>query len=101
MDVIAVIGALVANPMVQGAAVMASVWAVKVAWDFAAAAVRLKGKQEVDRAQAALNAAKLTPDQQDDVIAQMAFQKAKENQEFADKLAALLEQNKPPLPGGK
>lgn len=87
---------LVADPRLQTFALVLGGWLLKVAWDLAVRLLRLRGRQDVDHAEAALRAALATPDAQDDAVAKMALQRAKDSQEFLDTLAEALEQLRPP-----
>jgi hypothetical protein len=69
---------------------------VKAAWDFVAILLRQRGKTDVQRAQMALDNAKLTPDAQDDVMLALALERAKSKAQVLDSLAAALEHSPPP-----
>ncbi len=93
---------IAASPITQFVIVALTGWLLKVGWDFGIALIRLHGQQKVERAKAALEKAKTTSGQEDDAVAEAILQKAEESQEVSDKLATLLEQNKPPnVTGGK
>ncbi len=57
----------------------------------AASVLRFRGKQAVERAKVALAAAKLTPDEHDDAVQQMALARAEADQAAFDSLAAAVE----------
>lgn len=74
-------------------------FALKFGWDAGAHWLRSRGKRKVDAALQQVYKAKLTPDEQDDLIAAMALERAKQDAEWGAWLADYIEKNQPKIPG--
>ena len=84
--------------LVKYAALLLGGWALKFGWDMGADWLRRRGARKVKAALADLASAKLTSDDKDDVIAAMALDRAREDEEFMTWLATHVEKHKPTLP---
>lgn len=73
-------------------------FALKFGWDAGAHWLRQRGKRKVDSALQQVYKAKLTPDEQDDLIAAMALERAKQDAEWSSWLADYIEKNQPKVP---
>jgi hypothetical protein len=73
-------------------------WALTFGWGIGADWFRRRGARKVKAALRDVDRAKLTTDDKDDVIAQLALERAREDDEFMQWLADHVEKNKPILP---
>ena len=74
-------------------------FALKFAWDAGSHWLKRRGQRKVDLALQQVYKAKLTPDDQDDLIAALALERAKDDAEWLVWLGEYIEKNRIKIPG--
>lgn len=89
------LAALLSSPAVQSLAILAAGGALTFGWGAAAYWWRWRGRNDVERCADALKRAKLTPQKEDDAVAELALRRAQDREGFLDALATASEKLNP------